>query len=160
MTEAIRAYLLGIVAAALLSSILLALIPNGMIRKVGTIVAGLLLILVCLEPIYTMDISGFAQSIARIDMNSSTAASGVEVRSLDLTAELIKQNTEAYILDKAASMGVVLAADVTVSTAGEYPYPTSVVLKGAFNREQRIFLTEYIEANLAISAQAQEWIVG
>ncbi len=160
MTEAIRTYLLGVVAAALLSSILLALIPEGTIKRVGTIVAGLFLILVCLEPIHSLNITDLAQSIARIDMQNGAAQSGVEVRSLDLTSELIKQNTEAYILDKAASMGVVLTADVTVSTAGDYPFPASVVLKGKLTRDQREFLTEYIEANLAISAQAQEWIVG
>ncbi len=158
MTDAIRSYLLSVVAVSLLSAILLALVPNGPIRRAATFVCGLILILVCLSPFRTLDLSALAQSISRLTMQEDAARTGVQVNSREITAELIKQKCEAYILDKAASMGLHLQAEVILETDSAYPYPSSVRITGALTAEQKRALEAYIEANLAVPAASQEWI--
>ena len=157
MTESIRAYLLSVVAAALLTSILLAVIPGGLLKRTATLVSGLFLILVCINPFYEVSWSDLAQSISRMMMQQEQQEAQIEVHSLDVACKLIKQQTESYILDKAASMGLNLDVEVTVSTDAEYPYPSAVRLTGTVTKQQRESLAQFMEDQLAVPAAAQEW---
>ncbi len=158
MSDSIRTYLLSIVAVSLLTAILLAVVPKNPVRRICVLVCGLLMILVCLSPFSSLDLTGLAQSIARSAMASDAAQSGIEVHSRDLIATLIKQRAESYILDKAEQMGLSIAAEVTVDTDGTYPYPSGVIITGSVTAEQREALSAYIESNLAVDAASQEWV--
>ena len=153
----VREYLLSIVAAALLTTLARSLIPEGGVRRVASVVCGLLLALCALSPLLQLDIDDAAQSIARIRMENETLRTGVEVKNRELVNQIIKQNTQTYILDKAASMGLALQAAVEMRDDGAYPYPYRVTLTGVCTEAQRLQLTRYIEENLAIPAERQAW---
>ena len=51
MVEILRGWLLGLVAAALILTVLRALMPKGSIRPVARVTAGLVLLLVLLRPL-------------------------------------------------------------------------------------------------------------
>lgn len=51
MVEILRGWLLGLVAAALILTVLRALVPKGSIRPVARVTAGLVLLLVLLRPL-------------------------------------------------------------------------------------------------------------
>lgn len=159
MTQALRSYLLAIVAVSLLTAILLGLLPKGGVRRAAGLTCAMALAVVVLRPVAALDGESLARAIARLEMESEQLRTGVEVKNRELVAAIIKQNAETYILDKAASMNMELRAEVTVESGSGYPYPTAVTLTltGSPTLEQRQALSACIAENLAIPAERQTW---
>ena len=88
------------------------------------------------------------------------ARTGVEVKNRELVAEIIKQNAETYILDKASSMGLDASVEVTVEGEMTYPYPAAVCITANAAEAQKRQLGTYISENLAIPAERQTWKTG
>ena len=158
MTEAVREYLLSVVAVALLSGVVLALTPKGAVHRTLTFLSGLAMILTALGPVARLDFDTLAQSMARTRIEAEEAAEGVTVDSTELIAELIKEESETYIWDKAVALEIELTeVTVEVRTDGSYPYPYSAVLTADCTEEQRQQFTKVLEEELAIPAERQEW---
>lgn len=158
MTEAVKGYLLSVVAVALLSGVVLALTPKGAVHRTLTFLSGLAMILTALGPVAKLDFDALAQSMARTRIEAEEAAEGVTVDSTELIAELIKEEAETYIWDKAAALGMsVTEISVEVRTDGTYPYPYRAVLTVVCTEEQRQRLQQALEEELAIPAKRQEW---
>lgn len=158
MTAAVRAYLLSIAAAALLLALVQALLPQGAVKRTATMAGSLLVILAVLSPLARLDYDSLARSISKLQVETESLRTGIEVGNRELMAGIIKQRCETYILDKAEQMGVELQVEITVSEGAGYPYPTAAVLRGAVTEGQRQTLTDYIAENLGIPAEQQEWI--
>ena len=157
MTQAVRDYLLAVVAASLISSILLALVPKGPVHRTLTFLCGLALVLVTIGPVAKIDFDRMAASLARAEIAAEEAATGVTFENQDLMAAIIKEKAETYILDKANGLGFSPTVSMKVDTGGEYPYPYSVVITGSWNAAQREQLSIDLEQNLAVPAERQEW---
>lgn len=157
MTAAVTKYLLAVAAAGMLVSLMLPLLPEGSPRRVGNFVGSLLVILAVLSPLRSLDPSDMAEAIARIRTEGREAVTGVEVGSRELLAAIIKEDCEAYIWDKAREMGLELEVVVTVDEGTGYPYPTGAVLTGAVTAAQQEILSRWMEENLGIAREEQEW---
>lgn len=157
MTAAVRSYQLSIAAVGLLLSLIQAILPKGAAKKTAVLAGSLLLILTVLSPLAQLDYDNIARSISRIQMDTETMRTGIEVGNRELMAKIIKQNCEAYILDKAEEMGLPLTVEITVSGGADYPYPTAVTIRGVASAAQRQALTRYIEENLGIPEAQQQW---
>lgn len=157
MTQALRSYLLGVTAAALLGALCMGLLPKGSIRRSLGFCCAMLLALTMIRPLLKLDSKSLAQSIARLQMQAETARTGVEVKNRELVAEIIKQSAETYILDKASSMGLEASVEVTVEGEMTYPYPAAVCITANAAEAQRKQLGSYISENLAIPAERQTW---
>ena len=75
---------------------------------------------------------------------------------------IIGEETGAYILDKAAELGI-SCQEVRVTCAVEengVPYPASVVVLGDMTQEEQARLSRRIEADLAIPAEQQTYESG
>ena len=70
---------------------------------------------------------------------------------------IIKEETEAYILDKAASLGVTLSVEVMVED-GNVPRLSGVQLSGQVSPYARQQLSTWISNDLGISKENQKWI--
>ena len=70
--------------------------------------------------------------------------------------QIIKDKTEAYILDKAASLGVDLQVDVILSDTAP-PLPVEVLLIGAASPYAKAQLSTMIADELGIAKEAQRW---
>ena len=157
MSAGLREYLLSIIACALLTALCTALLPKGGVRRVGGFVCGLLMLLCTVRPLIRLNSTTIAQAISRAEMQAETARTGVEIRNRALAAAIIKENCEAYILDKAAELGLAVTASVTIAGEDTYPYPAAVQLTGDPLPQQRRMLTRWIAATLAIPEEAQTW---
>ena len=69
-------------------------------------------------------------------------------------ADIIKAETEAYILDKASQLNVELSVEVTID---EENIPTAVTLSGEVSPYARRQLQEIIESDLGIAKENQRW---
>ena len=153
----LKQYLLSITAAALLLSLVMALLPKGRQRRVASFVGSLLLILTVIAPTIRLDPAQLAESLSRLRMEAETMRTGIEIGNREIVAGIIKEQCEAYILDKAASRGVSLLVEIRLSEEGSYPYPTGVTLRGHVLERDREALSVMIEEELGIPKDSQEW---
>ena len=152
-----KGYLFSLTAAALLSALLLALVPEGSGRRTVRPGGGMLRAVVALSPLLKLDYDTIAKQIAGIRLDTETARTGVEIRNRELQARIISEQAAAYIWDKADEMGVALEVEVETQDRGSGPYPWRVTLTGTCGGEKRTALTQYIEENLAIPEARQVW---
>ena len=101
--EALRQYVISVVAAAMLCGIVVRLFPNGSGKQVGKLICGLFLAYTVLSPISRVDFSKLPDFSLRYMDDAEDAAAMGENLARDSMADIIKEETEAYILDKAAS---------------------------------------------------------
>lgn len=161
MTESLRGYLLSVVAAALFSGILLSLTPTGPVRRTLRFICGLLLVLAALGPVARLDVERLAGNLSELRVQAGERAAEVKDNSMELMAALIKERTETYIWDKAASLGITLSrVEAEVDTGEGYPCPRAVRITAGCTMEQRRCLTEWIERELAVPSSEQEWSKG
>ena len=71
------------------------------------------------------------------------------------TDAIISAEVEAYILDKAASLGVDLNVEVWLNDTG---LPESVALSGQIAPSDRQVLSQFIDHDLGVGEEAQTWI--
>lgn len=155
--SSIREYLLSISAAALMTGFAAALGFKGNTGKIINFVVTLLLVLVVVAPAAKVSVSDLAQAITSFRMNVEQMETGVEIKNREILGELIKEQCETYISDKADDLGITLQAEIILSKEGEYPYPVHVRLVGKLSDEDRAYLQRIIEENMGIPIQEQEW---
>jgi len=155
--ENIRNYLLSIIAAAIICSIITRLSENrGAQSKIIKLLCGVFLGITVISPLVELRIDDLNTYISDITLDGQDAVNeGTQIR-LDALSESIKSNVEAYILDKAVSLGLELDVEVTLNE-DEPPLPDSVSLTGKVSPFSKRNLTEYIEENLGIPEGRQLW---
>jgi len=157
LTQAVKSYLLGIVAVSLAVSMAAALLRDGVIRKSVLITGGLVIVLAVIGPVLKLDYGSFGQFLTKIEIARSNYATGIEVQDKELIARIIQDKTEAYILDKAAELGAEVTAEVTAVQGEFYPYPYSVEITGVLSPKQLEMLKQIIAQTLGIPAERQEY---
>lgn len=157
MIEGIRQWLFGLCAAALLCALVCPLAPEGHMRKLCTGLAGLFLAIAALRAPMDLDETDLAQALSRARLAYEQAQTGVEVQNRQALCEIIKDKTQAYILDKATELGCAVDVAVTVEAQAAYPYPVAVSITGRFSAQAQAALAAYIEENLAIGKERQTW---
>lgn len=90
----------------------------------------------------------------RVDAQALTAEGENSAR--EAMAQIISEQTAAYILDKAESLGASISVTVSLSD-DPYPVPTAVQLEGSVSPYARKELNGYISENLGIEAEEIEW---
>lgn len=150
-------YVLSVGIAALIVGILTSFTDNKSSLGVLTrMVCGLFLALTLIKPIGNLnydDLAAFARSYE--SAGEVFAATGESLTN-DALRKIIKQKTEAYILDKACSYNVQLEVQVTVGD-GETPVPESVAVAGTVSPYVRTRLQSMIADELGIPKERQIW---
>ena len=86
---------------------------------------------------------------------NSYVQEGVAV-SKNYTADIIKTQTEAYILDKATRMGLEISVEVELNEDnGSIPCRSKIT--GVLSPYAKEALGSYLEDNLGISKENQDW---
>lgn len=153
----IRQYILSITGASLICAAIKMLVGNkGTSALVIRMTTGLFLTIVLIAPIVRIDFAELQYQFDDVATGSSTIIDSGINYALEETSAIIKAKTEAYILDKAASMGAAL--NVQVSVDDSYPpLPTAVFLNGQVAPYAKERLTHYIADELGIPEARQIW---
>lgn len=156
MIGAVRSWLLAVIAVSLLCAVADALMPAGAVKRVGRLVCGLVLMGAILSPIASLDVEG-----GRRWLDGYLASVRYREAELEETVNsqmkvIIEQEYAAYILDKAAQLGLNCTARVKceLSEDGLYlPVRTEVTgLRTAGDQEK---LIQAIETDLGVPAERQ-----
>lgn len=159
MTGSVQGYLLSVSAVAILLSLIQSILPQNAIRRIATFAGGLVLILAVISPVLHLTTEDLQEIGRELQADRQELALRVEDGNRQIMGSLIKENCEAYILDKAGQLGMSLTARVAVSQDGQYPVPVKAVLTGKFTPAQQMALSDEITEALGIASHEQEWRV-
>ena len=152
MMEHVRQWLSSIVVVSLLLSVVQSLVPKGSLRRVASFLSGLVLLAVLLEPLPKLDLEGL--ELRGLQEETEKVRRQLEAEQETALKAGIAEQTEAYISDKAASLGLTAEVRVeTVAGADGVPVPWRVEVEGGYTEE----LAQWMETELGIPRERQDW---
>ena len=153
--EAIRDYILTIISAAILCAILTSIVGKSAAAPIWKLVCGIFLCFCAARPLTQNSLEPLATfPDALLEQAQSAAAMGEELYK-EARLESIKQESEAYILDKAQSLQLDLFVRIHLTDSG---LPDYVTLTGSVNPQAKTKLQKILEHDLGIPKERQLWI--
>ena len=154
--QEIRKYILSLVAAALICSIVKILIDNNSTHgKVIFLICGIFLTITVIAPLVDIQIPNlelFTNSFMEEAENAAAYGKGLannEYRSI------IKSTAESYILEKASSMNATIEVDITLDEIDAIPKYVSI--SGDVSPYVKQNLSNYLKDTLDIPEEHQKW---
>lgn len=158
MMAGLRGWLLGIISVSLLCALADALMPQGAVKRVGQLVCGLVMLAAVLSPLARLDVAGGQRWL-------DEWFSGLENRETELREQtgqnmkaIIEEACAAYIVDKAASLGITCSAQVECREGEEGLFlPARARVTGPLSQGQRDELARILEEDLGIPPAGQRY---
>ena len=147
-----RSWLLGIVASALILSVIYSLVPSGRLRPAAKLVGGLALLMAVLGPLGMVELewdSSYADCAWLVQEQIDAYRDAYQNRA----SEIIAGRVEAYISDKGNERGLVCHPTVTIRLEDGVPFPYSVVMDIPMDDG----LASCIASDLGIPRERQIW---
>ena len=159
MIDALRAWILRLTCAALISAVATALTPEGGVKKAVQFACGLLTVTALLSAAVSFRSVSFSRYAAQYSAQAEEITEKAESSSSNLLRSGIEEKCEAYILDKGHEAGIAdLSAEVSAKWSEDgYWYPTSAVIVSDATDSEKAALSRSIEAELGIPAESQIW---
>lgn len=150
----LRQYVISVISAALICGILSRLVQKSTTKELIRLLSGLFLTITVVRPLCRIDIDTLTDfSVSYKQEAEEAAVLGKEMAS-DALADIIKANSEAYILDKAAALNAELSVDITVS---DTYIPVQAKLRGKISPYAKRSLEASLESDLGITKENQLW---
>ena len=154
--DSVRDYLVSIVAVTLICSAVSGLLQNSAAKGLVKILSGMVLTMSIAAPLWKIDISIPNLSSTQLFDQMNEAVSEGEKISRTSLHQVIKEHTEAYILNKARDLNVPVSVEVILSKE-DPPVPQGAVISGKVTPYAKKQLQEILEKELAITKENQEW---
>lgn len=154
-----REWLIGIVAASVISSMAMLLTPDGRVRTVTKLSCGVMCALAIAGPIMELDMEKLSVSIAAYEQAAQKITQQAEEEANLLERTYIEDECAAYILSKATEThGELTGAEVSARWDEEALvwYPWAATLYGDYDA----ILSSGIEEDLGIPPERQTWSGG
>jgi len=120
------------------------------------LICGIFLLLCVIRPVANIPITGISRFAIPYREKASDAVSAGEEYARAQLCEIIKAESEAYILDKAYELDAVICVEVNLST-DEIPHPVTVRISGDVSPYVRQKLQQIIAQELSIAKENQIW---
>lgn len=153
----VGSYLTGITAVAIIGGICTSLIsvkhPHGTIIRA---VSGIMLALSVISPLASLKLKDF--TVYFDDLNDATQqiVSNGETAANNELRNIIKMDMEAYIYDKAKSLGLDVVAEVILSDTNP-PTPERILIQGSASAYNKKRLIHQICDDFAIPEECLIW---
>lgn len=157
MMGAVRQWLLGMTAAALMLALAEALAPEGGAKRVCRLAGGLALLLTAVGPVTGLLDGGlFAGAAEGWKERLQGYETELEEKRDLFYLSIIEDETAAYIVDKARELGLECSAEVTYGYDEDgMPRPWEATTRGEWTPERRARLERLLEEELGIPARRQ-----
>lgn len=156
MTELIRTWLTGVTCAAMLLALADGLAPKGGVKRVCRLAGGAVLLLAAIGPVAKLEDVDLARITGSYQDRAEEYRAALDQENNSLYESIIAEETAAYILDKAAELGMQCQVTVTVGWESDgMARPAGVSLFGTWTQDQREELIRIVESDLGIPAQLQ-----
>lgn len=161
MIEMMRQWLISVTCAALMAALAESLMPKSGAGQIGRLTCAMVLVCAILRPVLSVDVPDPNETLNAIYRNIQAEQQVLEQRSGAMLKTLIERDSAAYIVDKAARLGVVCQAQVEcVRAEGGTWLPYSVHITGQMEDSRREELTVAIQNELGILPEHQVYAGG
>lgn len=152
--ELIKEYLISVTAAALICGAISSLTSkNASISKLMQLLCGLFLAITVIKPIVEVKLDNIDSFTDLLVVDGEIAASTGKEMAAEEMKRIIKERTEAYILDKAKSLGTEIEVEVIL----EDLTPAGAIITGSVSPFARSSLSTSISQDLGIPPEGQIW---
>ena len=159
MMGAVRSWLLAVIAVSLLCAVAGALMPPGPVKRVGRLVCGLVLVGAILSPLKSLDLEGSRRWLEDYLASVRSREAELEKTVNSQTKVIIEQKFSAYIVDKAAELGLSCRARVECALSEDGLYlPVRTEVTGSMTADVQSKLIRIIESELGVPAQSQIYV--
>lgn len=159
MTQVLTQWLHAVIYTGIVCALALLLTPEGRVKMALKIICAVVMCVSIASPVAELDFSAYSKAMAKYKLDAQAIAEQGEQYSKNLNRSIIEDECRAYILDKANEMGAGVS-DVTVTafwSSDGYWYPKQVSIESHADAKQREQLSDWIQAQLGISINEQEW---
>lgn len=153
--DGLREYVIRVVAAALISGVVIRLTEGIGSGEIIRMLCGLFMTLILLQPILGRRELQWEFMLPQIRRQAEENVLEGVAAAEKIRQEFIMQQAETYISNRAAEMNTEIQAEIML---GEDNLPESVVLTGAVSPLNKSRLTQIIASELGIPRERQEWI--
>lgn len=161
MMAGVGSWLLSITGASVLCALADGLMPAGPVRRVGRLVCGLMLLAVILAPLAQLDLEGGQRWLEEYHLGLEDRTQELERQVDEQMKTIIEQEYAAYIVDKAAEMGLNCTARVSCRAEEDGLYlPDRTEVAGPLSQEERGRLSQLIQEELGVPADRQAYYSG
>lgn len=152
-----KEYLLSVTAAAVLCSCISAFFKKGgpVTAQIRTI-CSIYICLVVIHPLLPFSLPDFSSYFDDLAIRSDRVVEDAVTAAFEEKCRVIKENAEAYICDKAASLGAQITAQVTISEQAPYA-PEKILISGDISPYARSSISATIASDLGITKENQIW---
>ena len=156
MIGAVRSWLLAVTAVSLLCALAGALMPKGPVERVGRLVCGLVMLAAVLSPLARPDLGEgqrwLEDYLAAVGQREAELTQEVD----DQMKTIIEGEYAAYIVDKAAQLGLTCSARVECRAEEKGLYlPVRAEVSGALDGAGRSRLAQILAQDLGIPEAEQ-----
>lgn len=155
MMDAFRVWLMGLMAVALILTVLSSVLPEGSVKKIAGVTGGLVLLMVILQGAERLDLGKLQLSYddySRQINEQIKAFQEKNSRDMDL---LIQERCSAYISEQAQTFGLVCSPQVETEQTEEGVFvPVSVTMDIPYHAG----LSQIVAEDMGIDAQHQKWL--
>lgn len=153
----LREYLLSVIIAAMISGIVLRLVKgNRTFRSIVKVLCGLFVAYTAIKPIPMLNLSGLSTFVSQYSADAKKVVQSGTDMSTNVLRESIKEQSQAYILDKAKILKADLQVEVEL-TEDDIPIPKRVSITGKVSPYAREKLSAIIKRDLGIDMEYQVW---
>ncbi len=155
--HSVKQYIFSILAAAIICAIVNDFMgQKGANGKLIKMITGLFMSVTMLSPLVQLEIGDPDSYFGWITADAEAAVVSGQNMARESLGQVIKERTEAYILDKAAFWELNLTVEVTLSEM-DPPVPRSVVLRGSASPYAKKQMSQWIANELGIAEDQQLW---
>jgi len=153
---AARQYILTLVIVGILCGLAQIPFKETKMEAVVKLTSCLLLMITVTRPFLEARNLNLTHSFGQISTDAQEKVQAGQETAIVLLSENIKQTTEAYICDKAKSLGASINVDVKLDESA-LPVPKSAVIFGTISPYAKRQLSEYIDKEIGICGDDQIW---
>ena len=154
--RALAEYIISVSAAAFLCGILNSMMLKGTAKEVMKLVSGLFLAFCVISPVSDLRLPELTDLGESLQQEAQEAAAAGESMAQESVSESIKEQLEAYILDKAESLGLNLTVEVFLAEEDSF-LPEGVTLQGDAPLPERQELIQEITDALGLTEEDITW---
>ena len=155
--QLLREYVMGIGAAALICGIVLSFGSKGTMKPLLKLTCGLVLTFSILSPILKITGGNLEDLGIEYKVEAEKAAEEGKQQAIRSVRQIIKEETQAYIMDKARDLSLELAVEVNLSEEA-LPKPVAVTIRGLVPPYEKSVIRRMLTEELGIAKENQKWI--
>lgn len=157
LMDSIKAYVLRIIIVAIVCSITSSLLKEKTASgKMVNLLCGILMAITILSPIVSISFRNVTDFYYGISTNAERYVNNGKTAAQEEAANIIKSQTEAYILDKAKNLGLQITVEVELDDSNN-SVPCGAVINGAVSPYAKGTLEGYMQEQLGIPKENQIW---